>query len=82
MWAQVWQRYKGRISGASAGIALSVVYLIKGFWDMLIVAFIFAVCYLLGRRFDENPEWFSFADISRQLADTWRRLMERWNMFR
>jgi len=75
MWLQVWERYKGRITGTAAGFFLGMIYLICGFWDMLIFAFILFICYLLGRRADEHREWPS-------LQGVWQWLTERWSMFR
>lgn len=75
MWKEAWERYKGRIIGVAGGIFLGIVYLIRGFWDMLIVAFILCICYLLGKKADEKQEWPSVVEL-------WQWLMDRWRMFR
>jgi uncharacterized membrane protein len=75
MWNELWERYKGRLTGVAAGLFLAVVYLISGFWDMLIVAFIVAVCAYAGSRFDAGglrlnaSEWL---DRIGRLADRWK----------
>ena len=54
MWKQWLNEYPGRIAGAAAGFLLGVVYLIVGFWDMLVFAFLIAVGDMLGKRMDKD----------------------------
>lgn len=75
MWLELWKQYKGRILGIVCGLFLGLIYLISGFWDMLIVAFIVFICYLLGKKKDENQQWPS-------LLEWWYWLMDRWRMWR
>lgn len=78
MWNELWERHKGRLIGVASGLFLGIIYLISGFWDMLIVAFLVAVCTYAGNRFDAgklklNPdEW----------TDRLSRLADRWKWFR
>jgi uncharacterized membrane protein len=75
MWTEAWARYKGRIVGSAVGVFLGLVYLFSGFWDMLIVAFIVMICFLVGSKSDLKQEWPSAAEL-------WRWLMDRWSLFR
>ncbi|RKN84696.1 DUF2273 domain-containing protein [Paenibacillus ginsengarvi] len=78
MWNELWERHRGLMTGAASGLFLGIVYLISGFWDMLIVAFIIAVCAYAGSRFD--------AGKLRLNADEWldkvSKLADRWKWFR
>lgn len=75
MWNELWVRHKGRLIGVASGLLLGIIYLISGFWDMLIFAFIVAIGAYAGTRFDSGglrvnaEEWIS--RISR-LADRWK----------
>lgn len=75
MWKELWEHHRGKIAGTASGLFLSLVYLISGFWDMLIVSFIVYLGYTAGRRIDRNQpllEW-----------DEWVRwLTQKWRMFR
>ena len=85
MWTEIWERYKGRMIGVAAGVFLGIVYLIRGFWDMLIVAFIIFVCYLLGKMSDEKTGWQDGDRASlnwQHITQWWHKLMEQWRMFR
>jgi uncharacterized membrane protein len=75
MWTEVWARYKGRIVGSTVGFFLGLVYLFSGFWDMLIVAFIITIGFLIGNKSDMKQDWPSAAEL-------WRWLMDRWSLFR
>ncbi|PYI55052.1 DUF2273 domain-containing protein [Paenibacillus flagellatus] len=78
MWNELWERHKGRLIGVASGLLLGIIYLISGFWDMLIFAFIVAVCFYAGGKFD--------AGRFRLNADEWlgkiSRLADRWKWFR
>lgn len=78
MWNELWERHKGRLIGVASGLFLGIIYLFFGFWDMLIVAFIIAVCAYAGGKYD--------ADGFRFNADEWlsklSRLADRWRWFR
>ncbi|TMV51400.1 DUF2273 domain-containing protein [Paenibacillus mesophilus] len=78
MWNELWERHKGRLIGVASGLFLGIIYLIFGFWDMLIVAFIISVCTYIGGKFDTDGMRFD--------ADEWlgklSRLADRWKWFR
>jgi uncharacterized membrane protein len=75
MWIQIWNEQRGRIIGSVGGLFLAIVYLISGFWDMLIVAFIVYIGYSIGKKIDQHEALF---DI-----DAWFKwLGERWRLFR
>lgn len=54
MWREWWQTYGGRATGALAGGALFVVYLISGFWDMLFCALLVGAGFWIGKMRDEK----------------------------
>ncbi|MEF3301929.1 DUF2273 domain-containing protein [Paenibacillus sp. GYB003] len=78
MWNELWDKRKGLLIGVASGLFLGIVYLISGFWDMLIVAFIISVCAYAGGKYD--------AGKLRLTADEWleraSRLADRWKWFR
>jgi uncharacterized membrane protein len=75
MWRELWEFHKGKCAGLIAGVVLGIIYLVVGFWDMLIFAFIVFIGYYVGKRLDQG---LPFPDV----AELWRRLSERWRMFR
>ncbi|MDF2723075.1 MAG: hypothetical protein K0Q59_2750 [Paenibacillus sp.] len=80
MWNELWGRHKGRLIGLAAGLFLSIIYLISGFWDMLIVAFIMGLCTYVGGKLESG------AGGNRLHPDEWTekisRLADRWRWFR
>lgn len=78
MWNELWERHKGRLTGVAAGLFLSIIYLISGFWDMLIVAFIVSIGLYVGSRFDAGRLG---ADAEEWLGKI-GRLADRWKWFR
>lgn len=76
MWNELWERHRGKTVGAAGGVLLGLLYLIVGFWDMLIFAFIVFIGYHIGRKLDRKE---SLLEDAEQL---WRRLSEKWRMFR
>ncbi|MDQ0058289.1 DUF2273 domain-containing protein [Paenibacillus harenae] len=50
VWRELWAAYWKRIIGAAAGLLLGIIYLISGFWDMLIVGFLVAIGYWIGKH--------------------------------
>jgi len=75
VWNELWQRHRGKLLGVACGLFLSFVYLFAGFWDMLIVAFILFLGFLVGKQADERK----LAPRLEQFLD-W--LNERWRPFR
>ncbi|MBO9609044.1 MAG: DUF2273 domain-containing protein [Paenibacillaceae bacterium] len=76
MWNELWERHRGKTIGVAGGILFGLLYLIVGFWDMLIFAFIVFIGYHIGRKLDRKE---SLLEDAEQL---WRRLSEKWRMFR
>ncbi|WJH34290.1 DUF2273 domain-containing protein [Paenibacillus aurantius] len=75
MWRELWEKHTGKCIGAACGVFLGFVYLIWGFWDMLIFAFITYIGYYVGKKLDSREPLFGADEL-------WQRLMERWRMFR
>jgi len=78
MWNELWERHRGLLIGVASGLFLGIIYLISGFWDMLIVAFIVSIGVYVGCRFDAGRLSLN--------ADEWldklSRLADRWKWFR
>ncbi|MBP1989040.1 DUF2273 domain-containing protein [Paenibacillus eucommiae] len=72
---ELWEQHRGKCIGAAAGVFLGFIYLIWGFWDMLIFAFIVAVGVYIGGKLDRKESILPFEDI-------WRYLTQKWRMFR
>lgn len=75
MWMELWENHKGKILGAAFGFFLGILYLIVGFWDMLIFAFIVFIGYYMGKKLDQGERLIHVEVL-------WRWLSERWKMFR
>jgi uncharacterized membrane protein len=75
MWNELFNKHKGKCIGAAAGIFFGFIYLIWGFWDMLIFAFIVYIGYYIGKRLDHEEPVVS-------LEHFWHWLTDRWRMFR
>ena len=75
MWNELWERHRGKTIGALGGVFLGFIYLVRGFWDMLIFAFIVTVGYYIGNKMDHKETILPVEDI-------WRYLTQKWRMFR
>lgn len=75
MWKELWEHHRGKLLGAAFGFFLGLLYLIVGFWDMLIFAFIVFIGYYMGKKLDQGERLL-------QVDGLWRWLSERWKMFR
>jgi hypothetical protein len=75
MWKELWEFHKGKLLGAGFGFFLGLLYLIVGFWDMLIFAFIVFIGYYMGKKVDQGERLLHIEVL-------WRWLSERWKMFR
>lgn len=73
MFSELWEHHRGKLIGAAAGFVLGFIYLIFGFWDMLIFAFIVVVGYYIGTKIDRKEEILPVEDIWRNLTQKWRR---------
>lgn len=75
MWNFIWEQHRGKTIGTAFGLLLGLLYLIVGFWDMLIFAFIVFIGYYMGKKLDRGERLLN--------ADAlWRWLTERWRLFR
>lgn len=75
MWKYLWDHHRGTTIGTAFGFFLGFVYLIVGFWDMLIFAFIVFIGYYMGKKLDRGERLLNADDL-------WRWLTERWRLFR
>jgi len=75
VWTQLWERHRGAAVGAAAGVFFGVIYLIVGFWDMLVFAFLAILGYYIGSRWDRG-------ELGSGIADLIRRMSEKWRLFR
>lgn len=75
MWQDIWDKHKGKCIGVAAGIFFGFIYLICGFWEMLVFLLLVMIGFYIGRKSDQGEAWL---DISR----LYRWLTERWNLFR
>lgn len=75
MWREIWEKHSGKLIGAACGAVLGIVYLIAGFWDMLIFAFLVFIGYYVGRKLDRREPLFEREELVQWLT-------ERWRMFR
>jgi uncharacterized membrane protein len=72
MWQELWEQHKGKLAGVIGGLFLSFVYLFFGFWDMLIVAFIIGLGYLIGKQADERKLGLILEEFLAWLNERWR----------
>lgn len=72
---EIWEKHKGKILGIAGGVFLSIMYLIAGFWDMMMCAFLLLVGFYFGQKSDLNEPWFELS----KLVD-W--LKEKWDIYR
>jgi uncharacterized membrane protein len=75
MWREIWGKHNGKLIGSACGAILGIVYLIAGFWDMLIFAFLVFIGYYVGRKLDRREPLFERGELVQWLT-------ERWKMFR
>ncbi|MFD0872101.1 Small integral membrane protein (DUF2273) [Chlamydia abortus] len=75
MFKQMLEDRPGTVIGTLGGIILGILYLIVGFWDMLIFAFIVFIGYYVGKKID-------LKELRLQAGNLWQWLSERWRMFR
>lgn len=62
---------KGFAFGLAAGLFLGFLYLIVGFWEMLLFAIIVGVALFVGNAYDRGA-FVDWRGIGRWLADRWR----------
>ncbi len=67
-WNELWQKRRGTATGLAIGILLGLVYLICGFWNMLIFALIVLAGYYVGRKSDRGERILPWDEIYRWLS--------------
>ncbi len=76
MWQTVWKaargEHRGKLLGVLFGIFCGFLYLIVGFWDMLIFTFIIYVGYYVGRCIDDKQIPFNIRPFWIWLTKQWR----------
>lgn len=75
MWNDLWEHHRGKIIGVAGGIFLGIIYLISGFWDMLVFLLLMLIGYYIGNKMDRGEPWDEWSRLYRWLTD-------RWNLFR
>jgi uncharacterized membrane protein len=73
MWNELWEQHRGKVIGVAMGFVLGFIYLICGFWDMLVFAFIVIVGFYIGKKIDRGEEILPIEDIWRNVTQKWRR---------
>lgn len=72
MWNEIWEQHRGKLIGAIAGLFFGILYLIVGFWDTLIFAFIVVVGYYIGSKVDKKEDIVPFRDVINYLSQKWK----------
>jgi uncharacterized membrane protein len=62
----------GKWKGVLIGFIFGILYLLVGFWDMLIFAFIVFVGYHVGSSMDRGQSPFHFRQVLVWLTERWR----------
>ncbi len=73
MLKEIWEKHKGAVSLTAAGFFFGIVYLIWGFWDMLVFAFMMLVGFYFGRKLDRGEPLVDMSLWSRWFSDRWFR---------
>ncbi len=72
MWKEIWEHHKGKLTGVASGLFFGTVYLLWGFFDMLVVLCIVLVGFFAGARADRKETAIPVHEIYRWLTDKWR----------
>ncbi|TCZ77536.1 DUF2273 domain-containing protein [Paenibacillus albiflavus] len=72
MWTELWQSHRGKLLGVIGGIICGILYLIVGFWDTMIFAFIVTVGYYIGSKVEKKEDIVPFQDIVNYLSQKWK----------
>ncbi|MEJ8304559.1 DUF2273 domain-containing protein [Saccharibacillus sacchari] len=75
-WNEIWAVYGGRLSWTACGLFFGLLYLVVGFWHMVVVALLTLLGFWIGRRKDlQSGPLLPWGEI-------WGKLAERWRPFR
>jgi uncharacterized membrane protein len=55
-----WQHHRGKMVGIMSGLIFGLLTVILGFWKALFIIFCLGVGYWLGKRADENGDWYQW----------------------
>jgi len=72
MWRELWNDHRGKTVGVIAGVFFGLIYLLVGFWDALIFAFIVTVGYYIGNKVDKKEQMMSLQDMLSYLSQKWK----------
>lgn len=72
MWKELWEHHRAKTVGVIVGLILAVIYLIFGFWDMLVFGFIILVGFYVGQKIDAGEQIINFEAIYKWMTDRWR----------
>lgn len=72
MWNDLWLEHKGKITGVIFGIFLGIIYLIFGFWKMLVFGGIVWVGFYFGSRVDRRKSPVHISDIYYWIVNKWK----------
>lgn len=72
LWNELWNHHRAKTIGVIMGFILAVIYLIFGFWDMLMFGFIILVGYYIGQKIDAGDRLFDFEAFVKWITDRWR----------
>ncbi|WP_207910961.1 DUF2273 domain-containing protein [Paenibacillus albiflavus] len=72
LWTELWQSHRGKLLGVIGGIICGILYLIVGFWDTMIFAFIVTVGYYIGSKVEKKEDIVPFQDIVNYLSQKWK----------
>jgi hypothetical protein len=68
MWLKLWHEHRGSVAGLMIGLLLGFIYLLTGFWNMLVFAAIVFIAYFAGKHYTK---------LDSVLAEVAQRLLER-----
>lgn len=71
MWKELWQEHRGAMIGVMAGLLLGFVYLLAGFWHMLMFAAIVFISFLIGKHYQLTGEYVN--ELAERLIDRFRK---------
>lgn len=68
---EIWEKHKGKILGIICGVFLSIMYIISGFWDMMMCVLLLLIGYYFGKKSDLNEPWFELSKLVSWLKGKW-----------
>lgn len=68
---ELWANHPGKTVGVGFGLLLGILFLLVGFWRMLVFALLVLAGYWIGRRIDRQEDMYGL--LSRILPDDFFR---------